>query len=130
MKANSLGLRILCWAEVVVGARALLFFVPVMISKWQLRSLNSYALEDRFLFAATVASLLYFVVGIVSLLGLRLWRVFHVAVMLIVLALTFGLWNAGSQQNISLPLSYFLPAGWAIMVTMGAYSFKPKPQRA
>lgn len=130
MKANSLGLQILWWAEIVVGARALLFFVPVMISKWQLRVLTPYALEDWFLWVATFASLLYFLIGIVSLLGHKLWRVFHAVAMLIVMLLTFGLWNMSAQRHIFFPLFYLLPAGWAIMATAGAYSFKPKPQRA
>ena len=60
MKANSLGLQILWWAEIVVGARALLFFVPVMINKWQMRGMSPYVLEDWCLWVVTFASLLYF----------------------------------------------------------------------
>ena len=120
MKANSLGLQILWWAEIVVGARALLFFVPVMISKWQLRSLSPYALEDWFMWVAAFASLFYFLIGIVSLLGHKLWRVFHAAAMLIVMLLTFGLWNISTQRQVSLPLLYLLPAVWALFLTAAA----------
>ena len=130
MKANSLGLRILWWAEIVVGARALLFLVPLMISKWQLRSLPAYALEDWFMWVAAFASLLYFLIGIVSLLGHKLWRVFHVAAMLIVMSLTFGLWNMSAQRQVSLPLPYLLPAVWVLFLTAAVYSIKVKAQRA
>lgn len=127
MKANSLGLQILWWAQIVVGGRALLFFIPVMISKWQLRSLSTYTPEDCFLWVATFASLFYLLIGIVSLLGHKLWRIFHVVAMLIIALLTFGLWNLSAQQHISLPLSYLLPVGWAIAVTACAYSVKINP---
>lgn len=130
MKSNSLGLQILWWAEVVVGARALLFLAPVVISKWQIRSLSPAALEDWFLWAAMSAAVFYFLIGIVSLLGHKLWRVFHAAAMVIVLLLTFGLWNISAQQQVSLPLSYLLPAVWALCLTAAAYSIKVKTQRA
>lgn len=130
MKANSLGLQILWWAEIVVGARALLFFVPVMISKWQLRSLSAYALEDWFMWVATFASLFSFLIGIVSLLGHKLWRIFHVVAMLIVMLLTFGLWNMSTRQQVSLPLPYLLPAVWVLLLTAAVYLIKAKAQRA
>ncbi len=66
MKSNSLGLQILWWAEIVVGARALLFLIPVMISKWQIRSLSPSVLEDWFLWVVMAASALYFFIGIAS----------------------------------------------------------------
>lgn len=130
MKADSLGLQILWWAEIVVGARALLFFVPVMISKWQLRSSSAYALEDWFMWAAAFASLLYFLIGIVSLLGHKLWRIFHAAAMFIVMLLTFGLWNMSTQQQVSLPLLYLLPAVLVLFLTAAVYLIKAKAQRA
>ena len=130
MKANSLGSQILCWAEIVVGARALLFLVPVMISTYQARGLSPYALEDWFVLVATFASLLYFLVGTVSLLGHKLWRIFHVVAMLIVLVLTFGLWNISAQQHMGLPLPYLLPAALALFLTAAVYSMKAKPQQA
>ena len=130
MRANSLGSQILWWVEIVVGARALLFFVPVMISKWQLRSLPAYALEDWFMWVATFASLLYFLTGIVSLLGHKLWRIFHAVAMFIVMLLTFGLWNMSTQRQVSLPLSYLLPAVGALLFMAAAYSIKAQVQRA
>lgn len=130
MKANSLGLQILWWVEIVVGARALLFFVPVMIHKWQTRSMSPHVLEDWFLWVATFAALLYFLIGIVSLAGHKLWRVFHAAAMVIVVLLTFGLWNISDQQRVALPLPYLLPAIWALFLTAAVYSIKIKPQRA
>ncbi len=129
MKANSLGFQILGWAEIVISARALLFLAPVLISKWQMHSLSSGTPEDWFLWVATFAALFYFLIGIVSLAGHKLWRAFHVLAMLIVGLMTFGLWNIGTQQSISLPLSYFLPAGGAIMATVGGYFFKMNTPR-
>ena len=130
MKANSLGLQILWWAEIVVGARALLFLIPVMISKWQLRGLSPYALEDWFMWVAAFASLFSFLIGIVSLLGHKLWRIFHVVAMLIVTLLTFGLWNMSTQRQVSPPLLYLLPAVWVLFLTAAAYLIKTKAQRA
>ncbi len=130
MKSNSLGLQILWWAEIVVGARVLLFLAPVVISKWQIRSLSPSAPEDWFLWVAIFAAVLYFLVGIASLLGHKLWRVFHAVAMVIVLLLTLGLWNISSQQQVSLPLFYLLPAVWALCLTAAVYSIKVKMQRA
>lgn len=130
MKSNSLGLQILWWAEVVVGARALLFLAPVMISKWQVRSLSPAALEDWFLWVAMFASVLYFFIGIVSILGHKLWRVFHAVAMVIVLLLTFGLWNISGRQQVPLPFFYLLPAVWALLLTAAVYSIKARAQRA
>ncbi|OGX27627.1 MAG: hypothetical protein A2705_03855 [Omnitrophica WOR_2 bacterium RIFCSPHIGHO2_01_FULL_52_10] len=129
MKSNSLGLQILWWAEIVVGARALLFLIPVMISKWQVRSLSPSALEDWFLWVAMFVSVLYFLIGVVSLFGHKLWRVFHAVAMVIVLLLTLGLWNISSQQQVSLPLFYLLPAVGALCLTAAVYSIKVKMQR-
>ncbi|HCI45537.1 MAG TPA: hypothetical protein DE315_08435 [Candidatus Omnitrophica bacterium] len=130
MKSNSLGLQILWWAEIVVGARALLFLVPVMISKWQVRSLSPSSLEDWFLWVAMVASALYFFIGIASLAGHKLWRVFHAVAMVIVALLTLGLWNISGRQQVSLPLFCLLPAVGALCATAAAYSIKVKIQRA
>lgn len=130
MKSNSLGLQILWWAEIVVGARALLFLAPVMISKWQVRSLSPAALEDWFLWVAMFASVLYFFIGIVSLLGHRLWRVFHAVAMVIVLLLTFGLWNISGRQQVPLPFFYLLPAVWALLLTAAVYSIRARAKRA
>src|SRR3989344_5208231 len=117
MKSNSLGLQILWWAEIVVGARALLFLIPVMISKWQVRSLSPSSLDDWFLWAAMVASALYFFIGIASLSGHKLWLVFHAVAVVIVVLLTLGLWNISGRQQVSLPLSCLLPAVGALCVT-------------
>lgn len=130
MKSNSLGLQILWWAEVVVGARTLLFLAPVMISKWQVRSLSPAALEDWFLWVAMFAAVLYFLIGIVSILGHKLWRVFHAVAMVIVLLLTFGLWNISIRQQVPLPFFYLLPAVWALLLTAAVYSIKARAQRA
>ncbi len=130
MKSNPLGFQILWWAEIVVGARALLFLAPVLISKWQVRSVSPAALEDWFLWVAMFAAVLYFLIGIVSLLGHRLWRVFHAVAMVIVLLLTFGLWNISSRQQVPLPFFYLLPAVWALLLTAAVYSIKAQAQRA
>lgn len=128
MQVNSLGLQMLGWAEVVVGARALLFFVPVMISKWQIRSFSPYALEDWFLWVATFASLLYFFIGIASIFRHTLWRVFHAAAMFVVALVTIGLWHLGSQAHVALSFFYFLPAVWAALVTAAVFLTKAGPQ--
>jgi len=75
-------------------------------------------------------SVLYFFIGIVSILGHKLWRVFHAVAMVIVLFLTLGLWNISNQQQVSLPLSCLLPAVWALCLTAAVYSIKVKMQRA
>ncbi len=130
MRANLLGLRILWWAEIVVGARALLFFAPVMISKGQMRSLTSSAPGDFFLWVATSAALLYFLIGIVSILGHKFWRIFHAAAMLIVMSLTFGLWNISNQQQVPVSFFYLLPAVLALLSTAAVYSIKTQTRRA
>lgn len=130
MPAKPLGLQMLWWAEIVVSARALLFLLPVMINKWQDQSLSPHSADDWFLWVATFASLFYLLVGIVALLGHRLWKMFHYVAALVVVALTAGLVNKTVENHAAVNSAYWFPLIFAVIMTIGIAVFQAKPQRA
>lgn len=124
MAQKSLGLMILWWAEIVVGARALLFFIPVLINKCLARSFSPAVLEDRFIAWAALTALLYFVVGIVSLGGNKLWRLFHYLAAALTLLGTVGLYSLMAQTQGPPAWGYFVPAIAAVVMTLSVCSRK------
>lgn len=124
MRMESLGLRIWWWAELVVGVRTLLFFVPVMINKYLMKSFSSAILEDRFVAGVTLTALLYFIVGIVSLRGSPLWRLLHYVAAALTVFWTAGLYGLMAQTYTPPVWGYFVPAIAAVVATLGVCSCK------
>ncbi len=124
MAQKSLGLMILWWAEVVIGARALLFFIPVLINKCLARSFSPAVMEDRFIAVAALTALLYFVVGIVSLGGNKLWRLFHYLAAALTVLGTVGLYSPLAQTHTPPAWGYFVPVLAAVVMTLSVCSRK------
>ncbi|MBI5149766.1 MAG: hypothetical protein HZA28_03240 [Candidatus Omnitrophica bacterium] len=130
MAANSLALQMLWWTEVVVSARALLFLAPVIISRWQEQNLLSSSIDDWFLRVAAFFSLFYFLVGIFSILGHRLWRLFHYTGLVLTGALSAGFLQMVVQRQAPVYPVYWLPAAFALVAAAGACLAGIKPRRA
>ncbi|MBI5415683.1 MAG: hypothetical protein HZA29_02600 [Candidatus Omnitrophica bacterium] len=110
----------LWWTEIVVGGRALLFLVPVMISRWQGQSFPVSSVDDWFLRVAALSSLFYLLVGIFSVLGHRLWRLFHYTGLALVGALSAGFLQMVVRTHAPVYPVYWLPAAFALAAAAGA----------
>ncbi len=124
LRSKSLGLTILWWAEIVVGARTLLFFVPVMINKCLMKSFLPAVIEDRFIAGVSLTALLYFIVGIVSLSGSKLWRLFHYLAAALTVFWTVGLYNVMVHTRTPPAWEYFVPTLVAVVTTLSVCSLK------
>ena len=129
MATNSLALQMLWWAEIVVGARTLLFLVPVLISRWQEQNLLPSSVDDWFLRVAAFSSLFYLLVGVFSILGHRLWRFFHYLGLVLVGILTAGVMQVAARRQAPVYPAYWLPVVFALAMTVGARWAGTKPQR-
>lgn len=124
MAQKSLGLRILWWAEVVIAARALLFFIPVLINKYLAKSFSSAVIEDRFIAVAAMTALLYLIIGIASLGENKLWRFFHYLAAALAVLGAVGLYSLMAQTQGPPAWGYFVPAIAAVIMTLSVCSRK------
>ena len=110
MDSKSLSLKIFWLAEVIFSARVLFFSLPVMISQVSLKDKPIISSDDRFIFFVTIAALIYFFIGLASLLGHKLWRLFHYLGVAVVVALTVGFLKELDGTKADIQPVYFLPA--------------------
>lgn len=118
MTKEPLGVRMLWWAEVIAGARVLLFFIPVTINRGMKKTFFSDDLADRLIVVAALTALLYLAAGIVSIGGRKWWKLFHYLAMIMVACLTAGFLNTPAGTYEPLPWGYFLPLICAIVMTV------------
>lgn len=130
MNGNFLRLKILWWAEVIISARALVFFIPVLIDKYLTRSLVPGLLDNLFIAVAAFAAFFYLLVGIVSLLGHKLWRLFHWMGVIVVASLTAGLFYVVQEARMSFKFIYFVPVVLAVMTIAGIIWAQGRPRPA
>jgi CheY-like chemotaxis protein len=106
-------LKILLWGELILSLRILMFTVPVLINtKMQTGAILS-GLQHNFIIVLTGIAFIYFVIGLVSLLGSSLYMMFH-----IIAALAVAMIMAAFYQKSSPTLYYYLPAFWAVMFSV------------
>lgn len=129
MGGNSLKLKIVWWAEVIISARALVFLVPVLINKYITKSFVPGLLDNLFIVVVAFAALFYLCVGIVSLLGHKFWRSFHFMGVTVVAALTAGLCHVVRTAHMPLKSVYFVPMIFVAVITlaMAPRPGKPRP---
>jgi hypothetical protein len=130
MGGNSLKLKILWWAEVIISARALVFFVPVLIDKYLTKSFVQGLLDHLFIVVAAFAALFYLFIGIVSLLGHKFWRLFHFVGVAVVASLTAGLCDVVQRVHMPLKPVYFVPMIFAVVITLAMAPGQGKPRPA
>lgn len=119
MSDKSLGLKMLWWAEIVVCARAILFFIPVLINKVP-QGFSFLNPGDYFTMLVVVSCVLYLGGGISALLGYKRWRLFHILAAAFVILLTAGLQGTAARTQGIFPAAYFAPAVLGIMAAAGA----------
>jgi len=117
MNGKSVGLTILWWVEAIISIRVLLFSVPVIINKYLAKSFTLSDLNDRFIAVLTVTALLYAVVGIVSILGFKLWKLIHYLAAILTFVLTVGALTYFDQSPQTVGLNYFAPFVFALILT-------------
>jgi len=117
MNGKSVGLTIIWWSEAIIALRVLLFSIPVMINKYLAKSFTLVDLNDRFIAVITVTALLYCIVGVVSILGTRHWKVAHYLAAILTLTLTVGSLYAFDQPSATVGLNYFSPIIFATVFT-------------
>lgn len=117
MNEKSVGLTIVWWSETIISLRAMLFSIPVMINKCLEKSFTLSDLNDRFIAVMTATAFMYCIVGIVSILGFRYWKVTHYLAMTATFVLTVGSLYVFDQPQTSVSLNYFAPVIFATVVT-------------
>jgi len=117
VNAKSVGLTIVWWVEAIISLRAMLFSIPVMLNKYLAKSFVLSDLNDRFIAIMTATALLYCLVGIASILGLRYWKAAHYLAMIAAFLLTLGSLYAFDQPQASVSLNYFAPVIFATIAT-------------
>lgn len=117
MDGKSVGLKILCWSEVIISLRVLLFSIPVMINKYSAGRFSLSHIEDQFIGLLSLTAVLYFFVGILSLAGNALWRAAHLLAVVLVLSFTLASVKI-SGQALAVENAYFsLPLLFSVIVT-------------
>ena len=118
MNKKPVGLTIVWWVEAIIAIRVLLFSAPVMINKYLAKSFALSDLNDRFMAVMSVTALLYCIVGIVSILGFRYWKVIHYLALISAIVLTVSSLYVLDQASETAGLSYFVPIIFAAIFTV------------
>ena len=118
MGKKSVGFKILCWSEIIISLRVLLFSIPVMINKYSAGSFSLSNLEDQFIGILSLTALLYFIVGVMSLSGNKLWQAAHLLVVVLVVFFTLASVKI-SGQSLTAENGYFaLPLLFSVIATV------------
>ena len=120
MIGKSVGLTIIWWLEAIISIRVLLFSIPVIINKCLAKSFALSSLNDRFIAILTTTALLYCIVGVVSILGFRYWKMTQYLAAILTLLLTVGFLYVFDQPSATVDLNYFAPVVCATIATMFA----------
>jgi hypothetical protein len=118
MEGKSVGLKILCFAEVIISLRVLLFSIPVMISRNSAGVFSMTNLDDRFMAVLSLTAILYCLAGSMAIAGSKLWKAAHyLAVVFVALATLATVKVAGAPLS-SFDSYYALPLLFAVIFTV------------
>ncbi len=118
MGKKSVGFKILCWSEIIISLRVLLFSIPVMINKYSAGSFSLSNLEDQFIGILSLTALLYFIVGVMSLSGNKLWKAAYLLAVVPVVFFTLASVKI-SGQSLTAENGYFaLPLLFSVIATV------------
>ncbi|MFT5170045.1 MAG: CheY-like chemotaxis protein [Candidatus Omnitrophota bacterium] len=129
MDIKSLRLKIIFAIEAIVGARILLFTIPVIISKKSGDVVFPYSVDDRFVMVITFVSLLYLAVGVVSLMGHKFWRYLHYFTAIVTFILTSFLLKFITERGGDGSFIYYSPVVFALFVTIFAVLIRDKKEK-
>lgn len=131
MGGKSVGLKILWWSEVIVSARVLLFFIPVVINTYMAGTLSLSDPAGRFTAVTGLTALVYAAVGIVSLAGYRFWKTVHYLAVTFVFLATAAFFYWPGRAAAAAGAHYLLPLLFSVLMTMLAVGLGvPKQQTA
>ena len=135
MPRKSVGLTIMLWVEMIIALRVMLFTIPVFINKFLEKTPVLASMDDRFILILTLTAIYYFLTGLMSLMGLRFWKILHLAAVLFTLLLMAGagsLYPPGPIPGAGLGMHFFYPGlfamGMALLTTiLGARDMRHRP---
>ena len=126
MQKRPLGLTVFLWCEMIIAVRILLFTIPVLINKNLNKSFSMADISDWFLVGISFVAAFYAVTGLVSLLGFKLWKVFHYVACVLTLFLTASLMKYTASTGPSLSMGYFVPMVISVLIILYIASVKLK----
>ena len=118
MEKKSVGLTILCWSEIIISLRVLLFSIPVMINKHSAGALSVSSIEDQFIGILSLTAVLYFLVGIMSITGNKFWKAAHLLAVVLVLSFTLASVKISGQRIASQNAYFALPLLFSVIATV------------
>ncbi len=118
MEGKSVGLRILCWCEMIVSLRVLLFTIPVMINKNSAGTFAMANLDDRFMVVLSLTAVVYFLAGVLAISGNKLWRAAHILAVVLVGLATIATVKVSGAALSSCNSYYALPLLFAVILTV------------
>lgn len=118
MEKKSVGLKILCWSEIIISLRVLLFSIPVMINKHSAGSLSLSNVEDQFIGVLSLTAVLYFFVGVISIAGNKLWQAAHLLAVVLVLFFTLASVKISGHALGSQNAYFALPLLFSVIATV------------
>ena len=118
MGEKSVGLKILCWSEMIISLRMLLFSVPVMINKNSAGTLSMANLDDRFTAVLSLTAVLYFIAGVMAIAGYKLWKAAHILAVVFVALATLATVKTTGGPLTSADSYYAMPLLFAVIVTV------------
>ena len=128
MKPQNIVLRVFWWAEIILAARILLFFLPITIKHLFAHSSSMNFAIDFFVLLVTFGALLFLVAGIASVLGSRLWRFWHYWAAALIFLLTSNLYHLIKTTGAELSLYYFYPVLFSSLIGIALAILKPQLQ--
>ncbi len=118
MGTQSLGMKVLFGLEIVVSLRILLFTIPVVISRWMQKIFSAGYVDDWMILVSTVIAFFYLVVGVSSMSGHRLWKIFHYMAAIVTAMLTFGFLNLIVSVHEAPTFFHMLPTVMALSIAL------------
>ena len=118
MEKKSVGLTILCWSEIIISLRILLFSIPVMINKHSAGSLSLSNFEDQFIGILSLTAALYFLVGLMSITGNKFWKAAHLLAVVLVLSFTLASVKVSGRAMASENAYFSLPLLFSVIATV------------
>jgi len=126
MKSRSIVLNIVLWAEIIVAARALMFTLPVLITKYSKGQIYNILLSDWVMFAVTIIAFFYFLTGIASVLQYKGWKVFHYVGLVLTVLLTVALVSKATTLGAAVSFGFFLPLLISAVLAFAVTSYRPQ----
>jgi hypothetical protein len=126
MHKMNLGMKIFFASELALSLRMLLFVFPAIIAQYNERGLSPARFEDWYVLALLIVSMMYFLVGVASLMGHRLWKMFHLIAFVIVLALAAAFGRFSQLTHSAVSCGYWMPLVVCSVMTGFVILFKEK----